>query len=554
MNSFFRKHHRILFYTAWIILALIQAWFTELQDDEAYYWVYSKYPDFGYFDHPPMIALLIKMGYTIFPNELGVRFFPLLLNAFTFVIIEKLLVNKNAVLFYVIALSITVLQLAGFTAVPDIPLLFFTAFFFLCFNYFVKNQSWRNTLLLGISMALLFYTKYHALLIVVFVLSSNIKLFKKPHIYIAGFFALILFSPHLVWQWHHNWVSFRYHLFESNVNAYHFSFTTDFLASQILLAGPFAGFILLPAAFLYKTKTQTEKALKWMMTGIYLFFLFSSFRGKVEGNWTSPALIPLFVLSHQYLNEKLNLKKWLFRLLPITLLLVVFVRLIMIIDILPIKEIKTRYHAWKKWTPQMKEITKGLPVVFSNSHQRASKYWFYSGQMTYSQNDAGEHRNNYNYWPVEDSLFNKPVYFFDIYRLNRFKDSLKTPIGNIGYRYDSAFISFAKIIFEPSQFAYSVKKNESFILKAWARLPESYSMYIFKHKSFQAPIKLFVFNNNKIVKEILLPLTLQKINSNDFSVAINPQLPPGNYYFIFSIEVQGYNATHNSEKIKLTVE
>jgi hypothetical protein len=554
MNSFFHKNHRLVFYAAWLVLGLVQSGLTELQDDEAYYWVYSKYLDFGYFDHPPMIAVLIKMGYAIFPNELGVRLFPLLLNVCSLFIIEKLLVNKNPFLFYAIAVSIAALQLAGFTAVPDIPLIFFTALFFLCYKKFLENQSAKNILLIGISIALLFYTKYHAVLIVFFALLSNIKLLAKPHIYIAGLIALVLFSPHLNWQWEHNWVSFRYHLFESNVNDYKFSFTANYLLSQVLLAGPIAGFILLPAAFLFTSASQTEKALKWTMIGIYTFFLLSSLRGKVEVNWTSPALVPLIILSHRYLNEKLALRKWLFRLLPITLVLVVFVRVIMIEDILPTDTVKKRYHAWKEWPQKMKETTKRLPVVFSNSYQRASKYWFYSGQMTYSQNHVRDHRNNYNFWPIEDSLFNKPVYFFDIYGLSRFPDSLKTPIGYIGYRYDSAFISFAKVIFEIEHTSYSVKRDRAFILKGWTRIPEDYSMYIFKHKSLDPAIKLFVFNKRDIIKEIAFPVTLQKINSNGFTVEINPQLPPGKYYFYFSIEIPDYNPTHNSEKIELIVE
>ena len=91
----------------------------------------------------------------------------------------------------------------------------------------------------------------------------------------------------------------------------------------------------------------------------------------------------------------------------------------------------------------MREKTKGLPVVFSNSYQRASKYWFYSGQPTYSLNLYKERKNNYNFWPLEDSLLGKPVYYLDKYDLWRFKDSLQTSIGWVGYKYDSSFASFA---------------------------------------------------------------------------------------------------------------
>ena len=141
MNSFLWQHHRALFYATWLILGLIQASFTELQDDEAYYWVYSKFLSWGYFDHPPMIALLVKMGYSIFPNELGVRLFPLLLNILSLFLIERLLDKKNSFLFYAIAISMAALQLGGFIAVPDIPLIFFTAFFFLRYKNFCAAQK-----------------------------------------------------------------------------------------------------------------------------------------------------------------------------------------------------------------------------------------------------------------------------------------------------------------------------------------------------------------------------------------------------------------------------
>ena len=46
----------------WLIVQSIVAFNAELFHDEAYYWLYSKYPDWGYFDHPPLVAMLIKIG------------------------------------------------------------------------------------------------------------------------------------------------------------------------------------------------------------------------------------------------------------------------------------------------------------------------------------------------------------------------------------------------------------------------------------------------------------------------------------------------------------
>lgn len=557
MKAFLQKNHQLAFYGLWLLLGIFQAGLTELQDDEAYYWVFSKYLDWGYFDHPPMTAVLVKMGYAIFPNELGVRLFPLLLNVLSLVIIEKLTDKKNPLLFYGIALSLAILQISGFSAVPDIPLIFFTALFFLCYKKFAAKQSGLNTLLLGLSIALLFYTKYHAVLIVLFTLLSNIRLLTKYKTYIAGLIAFALFLPHLLWQWEHNWISFRYHLFESNVNAYKFSFTAEYLIGQLILAGPIAGFILLPAAFLYKTTNATEKAMRWSMIGIYIFFLLSSFRGKVEANWTSPAIVSLILLSHQYLQEKLRWRQLLFRLLPVTLFLVLFARIVIIEDILPVKQIKNRYHAWKEWPAIMKERTKGLPVVFSNSYQRASKYWFYSGQITLSQNLYKERRNNYNFWPIEAEMIGKPVYLLDIYDLNRFPDSLKTPLGYVGYRYDSAFLSFQTLQI-PFSVKHNIRQGDSLYINyrgiLWPGTAQLY--YLNEHPRAQYSINLVFFQGKKIITE--MPVSLDTIDRTEKSkhlpLTLKPNLPKGHYQMMLSFAVPGYNPTHNSEKIKLTIE
>jgi hypothetical protein len=554
MKLFLQKNHRLVFYGLWLLLGLMQAGLTELQDDEAYYWVFSRYLDWGYFDHPPMIAVLVKMGYAIFPNELGVRLFPLLLNVLSLVIIEKLISKKNPLLFYSIALSIAVIQITGFIAAPDIPLIFFAALFFLCYKRFIENFSLFNTLLLGISVALLFYSKYHAVLIVLFTLLSNIKLFTKYQTYIAGFIALLLFAPHLWWQYQHDWISFRYHLFESNVNAYKFSFTFNYIIGQLLLPGPIAGFILLPAACLYKTKNATEKALRFTMIGIYLFFLLSSFRGKVEGNWTSPALVCMIILSHQFLIEKLSWQKWLVKLLPVTIILVLFVRIVMIADIVPVKEIRNRFHSWKNWPEAMKEKTKGLPVIFSNSYQRASKYWFYSGQMTYSQNLYKQRRNNYNFWPIEDSMLGKSVYFLDIYNMGSFPDSMKTPLGWVGYRYDSSFASFAKVKIENTETKYKIRESDSVTIKAVANMPQAYYNFISANNGLKSKIIIGVYNKFGWIKDYDTPLTLQQITRESFRFTFYPHLKKGNYYLLFAIGTGSYNPTHNSDKIKLIVE
>lgn len=553
MKNFLQRHHRPLFLVSWLLLTLIQAGLTELQDDEAYYWVFSKFLDWGYFDHPPMTAVLIKAGYFISGSVLGVRLLFVFLNLFSLLIAEKLTEQKSPFLFYGIAISMAILQLAGFYAVPDTPLIFFTALFFLQYRRFMISRSILNSILLGMTIALLFYTKYHGLLIVLFTLLSNIRLLFRSKAWLAVLVAIIFFSPHLYWEWVHDWISFRYHLFESNVNAYKFSFSTDYLLGQLLLAGPIVGLILIPAAFLLKPSTYTERAMKYTLIGLYIFFFISSFRGKVEPNWTSAGLVPLMVLAHRSLQQRPILLRWLWRTMPLSILLVLFGRIILIEDLLPVRGIQQRFHAWKEWPQEMKKRTRGWPVVFSNSYQRASKYWFYSGQLTYSQNHVRDHRNNYNIWPIEEKLLGRPVVFMDTYEVENFADTLNTPIGKISYRFDSACYSMSAIQFIPARRSYEVVAGDSIRMKGKIRIAPAYASFIAAHPKLNMPIRIIIMKGRAIINDPLIPLTLQDLLKEKFEFWLDPRLPADKLEMIFSIEAPGYNPTHNSARIPLRV-
>ena len=549
MNLFFQKHHRLLFYSSWLLLALAQSASTELIADEAYYWVYSRFPAWGYFDHPPMIAFLIKSGYAIFHNELGVRLICALLSTLTILITESLIERKNPFLFYTIFLSIGVLQIAGFLAVPDTPLLFFTALFFYTYRSFIKNTNWKNTLLLAIAISLLFYTKYHGILIVFFTFLSNIKMFTRWQTWLAGFFVLILYSPHLFWQWDHDWVSFRYHLFESNVSTYKFSYTTDYLLGQVLLAGPLAGFILFPAAFIYKAKTQTEKALKFTLIGIYLIFLVSSFRGKVEVNWTMPAMIPLIVLSHQFILDKISWLKPLRIIAFVSLLLIIAVRIYLVVDIGPDNSTRGRFRN-KAWAKTIAEKTGDTPVVFYNSYQRASLFWFYSGKPSHSHNSYSDRKSNYNFWPTESNLLGKKVFIADIYGIYTFSDSVKTKKGWVGLSFDSMYAALGGIRMMIRQKSTDLD-SARVTINITPQVPEEYQSFLRSHPDINGMLFIGIFKGKDIVKEFNLEITAQEIakQRSSFDISIARWLPRGSYDIRLGIKAKKYLITNNSETI-----
>src|SRR5438034_11670797 len=72
--------HTGLAILALVALRLVAAAFTPITFDEAYYWMWSKHLAGGYYDHPPMVAVVIRLGTLIAGDtEFGVRLVSILL-------------------------------------------------------------------------------------------------------------------------------------------------------------------------------------------------------------------------------------------------------------------------------------------------------------------------------------------------------------------------------------------------------------------------------------------------------------------------------------------
>ncbi len=526
LDAFVKKHHKLVFYGAWLAMNLIQAAATQLLDDEAYYWIYSLFPDWGYYDHPPMIALMIKAGTMLFPGELGVRFFIVVTNIATLLVIQKLLEKKNPLLFYGILMSLGVAQIGGVIAVPDLPLMFFTAVFFLIYRRFTINMGFVNTLLMGITIALMLYSKYHAVLIIFFTLISNPKLFTRYQTYLTALIALALFAPHLYWQYQHDFPSVQYHLVERNATHYRFAFTTEYILGQVLLVGPFMGWFFLWTAFRHKPGTLTERALKFSMIGFYGFFLISTLKGRVEANWTVPVIVGLIILSHQFIIEKPKFQKWVFNTVMFSLAVVLVFRIYLVMDIGGPEWIKKdEFHQNQTWAQQVRLQSRSLPLVSISSYQQASKYWFYSGIQSYSLNTPDYRRNNFNYWPISDSLLGKTVYV-----LGRVSPVLyeKVPGRNRqvnGGAVVDSFFSFSKLQFENVRNIEA--SNGAVSLDCDVTIPQHY-LKVFQQEPYsRATVQLAILNNDTVPDYFPAPMVVREIKTTDTAIQLQFKVPLG---------------------------
>ncbi|NER14597.1 hypothetical protein GWK08_14170 [Leptobacterium flavescens] len=404
-----------LFYGFLILLTLvnlIQSFATELILDEAYYWYFSKNLDWGYFDHPPMVAFFVKAGTLLFGGELGVRFFASFLFTgtvyFLWRTIDDDLKYKNTALFCVLMASVALFNVYGFFMLPDTPLLFFAALFLWSYKQFLEKENIISILILAVSMAGMMYSKYHAVLLIGFIILSNLKILGKKNFWLAGILALLLYSPHLYWLYENDFNSLRYHLVERANSKYKINYTLDYVAGFFGVMG-LAFPLIFKAFFKYEKKTAFDRGLSVVVYGIFVFFLISSFNRRTQAQWPLLVSLPLIIIAFNYALKHEKFKKWLFRFSLATLVLLSFLRIALVEE--RISPIVYESHGNKEWVAELHQKSEGRPVVFRNSYSEASMYSFYSGVEAMSANGYPFRKNQYDLDSSESNFRHKKVVY-----------------------------------------------------------------------------------------------------------------------------------------------
>src|SRR5882724_159108 len=123
----------VLIVLALVVLRLVAAAFTPLTFDEAYYWMWSKSLAGGYYDHPPMVAFVIRLGTLIAGDTaLGVRLVSVLLAlpmSWAVYQAAAVLFGQRVAATATILLNVTLMAAVGTMIVtPDAPLLVTSSF------------------------------------------------------------------------------------------------------------------------------------------------------------------------------------------------------------------------------------------------------------------------------------------------------------------------------------------------------------------------------------------------------------------------------------------
>lgn len=395
---------------AWWVVNLVQAGVTELANDEAYYWMFAQFPDWGYFDHPPMVAYLVYLG-SFIDSELGVRLLaatlqPLYLMLIWFTIRRAGVSWRDAALYFMIACSMPMLQLYGFLALPDAPLMFFAALFLWAYKRFVDTDKWLWALVLGVALAGLGYSKYHGALLLVCVVVSNLKLLRSPKFYAGCLVALVLMMPHLLWQYNHDWVSVRYHLVDRN-GGFAWGQITEYILNLVATMNPFIVPIFVYALLKRRIVGAMERTYLFVTLGFIGVFFLSSLRGHVQPQWNLIAVYGVVVLTWLYALDRPRVRRYLMRLGWVMIALLAVARVEMAVDFIGLKKFELFNN--RQAYSQLAEVAGGAPVVFDSQYAIGSKYNYYSDGESFANPSAYHRTSQYQFWDYDTQYAGRRV-------------------------------------------------------------------------------------------------------------------------------------------------
>src|SRR6266536_3335208 len=384
---------------------------TDLEFDEAHYWIWSEHLAPACFSKGPAIAFVIRASTSVFgANEFGVRFFSPLLSAGTSVLLfyfARRLFNPTAGLWAVIAVNVTpIFNVGAFLMTIDALSVFFWLAAMFTFWLAVEKSphfSWY-WLLTGLLIGLGFLSKYTnalELVSIVLVLALAPRLrreFARPGLYsLLGVFALCTVPP-IIWNQQHAWVTLG-HL-RSRGSLYHgFGFRPgvvfSFLGQHFLVYSPFL-FLALAWGVIasWRRVNQQFKVLflMWFGLPVFVFYFLLSINKSAAPNWDALAFLGFGLLTIYFWWGRLE-RSLILRLGAGAALLVGLIMSVIALDTdllrtagveLPRSDPSDRMRGWKSATRAVEKTRNDLEAklgeklfLIADARDRASEISFY---------------------------------------------------------------------------------------------------------------------------------------------------------------------------------
>ena len=428
------------------VVRLLLGAIVPLFPDETYYWEWSRNLASGYFDHPPVIALLIRAGTFVFGNtSLGVRVLSILAGtgcAIAVARIARALGGDAAGRLAAVIFAVVPIVAAGSVlATPDAPMLCAVAWALYAVLRALgvperahdddapadQVATLRWWIVAGAAIGIAMSSKYTSVFVPVGVALAFIfhgKLqnrFGQAGPYVAVGIASLLMVPVLFWNATHDWVSFAYQL-SHGLGAPKGGALSAANRELELVGGQMA--LVSPILFFFAVRAIRD-AVRFSEEGFRLvlglacivpiaFFIYSATRRSVEANWPAMAWVTAVALLASDPPHSPRMRAWLGRgiILAAGLSAIIYVHVIVpIIPGLPAsRDQVAKAYGWDLVAATIQRKRAGIrlgrgdgtPATFigAERYQDASEIAFHLPEhpTVYSLNLTGR-ANQYDLWP-----------------------------------------------------------------------------------------------------------------------------------------------------------
>lgn len=303
----------------------------ELGSSEVYYWAYSLHLQWNYFDHPPMVAWLIRLttANLLLHQELFVRLGAIISSAICTWLIFKIGMAVNnlqtgwfAALLYTSSLYSSII--AGTFILPDSPqMVFWLAGILLLIRIshasdYDQKSTW-HWCLFGIFSGLCIMSKVHGIFlwfgVVLYALLVKRSWLKYRGIYLSAVITLIIISPIIIWNLQNNFISYKFHSSRvtlTGVGIHIKGFIREFIA-VILITNPVNFFLTCSSlVWAFRKKILADKRdvqlLLFCSLPLIVILLFVSLFRETLPHWPGPAYSCLLVLPAMKLTSAMKWK------------------------------------------------------------------------------------------------------------------------------------------------------------------------------------------------------------------------------------------------------
>lgn len=195
-----------------------------LGNGEAYYYTWSRFLDWSYYDHPPLVAWMVRATTVLGASPAAVRLGPVLAaGAFGYLfyrLAERLFRPRAAFFGLVLVTALPVFLGSSFVLNPEAPLApLWVGFLLTLEGMRRRDEAWRP-LLAGLLLGCAFLAKYTGVLLVPAALlyiacsAPTRRWLRRPSFYAGGLVALLVTLPVLAWNQARGWPSLHLHFVE----------------------------------------------------------------------------------------------------------------------------------------------------------------------------------------------------------------------------------------------------------------------------------------------------------------------------------------------------